>query len=80
MNHFCKITAVLLLTASLSISVPQATPEAHITGLPASASSAVVYITNDRQHAEATMYEVHNGCVDVFMPADSFVSVMAREH
>lgn len=53
---------------------------AHITGLPASASSAVVYITNDRQHAEATMYEVHNGCIDVFMPADSFVSVMAREH
>lgn len=50
--------------------------KAHITGLPASAATALVYVTNARQHAEASMFEVHNGSLDVLMPADSFVSII----
>lgn len=51
---------------------------ARVTGLPATATSAVVYITNDKQHAEATLYAVNNGSIDVNMPADSFVSIFAK--
>lgn len=50
---------------------------AHITGLPAEAKMAIVYITNQKQHAEASQYAVHNGSLDVDMPADSFVSIIA---
>lgn len=49
----------------------------RITGLPTDATTAVVYITNERQHAEASVVEVHDGCVEVNMPADSFITIIA---
>lgn len=49
---------------------------AHITGLPVGTTTAMVYITNDKQHAEASFHKVSNGCIDVNMPADSFVSIL----
>ena len=51
---------------------------ARITGLPAGTTTAVVRITNDKQHAEAFSLSVHNGSVDVDMPADSFVTILAQ--
>lgn len=51
---------------------------ARITGLPAGTTTAVVRITNDKQHAEAFSLTVHNGSVDVDMPADSFVTILAQ--
>ncbi len=53
--------------------------KAHITGIPAGTESAVVLITNQYQHGEASIYAVHDGCLDVDMPADSFVSVFITE-
>lgn len=50
---------------------------AHVTGIPATCTEAVVYITNDKQHAEASLHAVKNGSLDVNMPADSFVSILA---
>lgn len=51
---------------------------AHVTGLPTEATTAMVYVTNARQHAEASMLEVHDGALDVLMPADSFVSILVK--
>ena len=51
---------------------------AEISGLPASSTKAVVYITNDKQNAEASYLPVRNGSVTVDMPADSFVSILAK--
>lgn len=50
---------------------------ALVTGLPATCTEAVVYITNDKQHAKASLHAVKNGSLDVNMPADSFVSILA---
>ena len=51
---------------------------AEISGLPASTTKAVVYITNAEQNAEAHMYEVKDGKLSVPMPADSFVTILAK--
>lgn len=49
-----------------------------IAGIPSEATSAIVYITNAHQNAEASLHEVHNGTLNVDMPADSFVSIIAQ--
>lgn len=51
---------------------------AEVSGLPASSTKAVVYITNADQNAEAHMYDVKGGKISVPMPADSFVTILAR--
>ena len=50
--------------------------DAVVTGLPASATQAVVYITNTNQNAEAMMLPVVDGKVEVSMPAESFISIL----
>lgn len=51
---------------------------AEITGLPATSTKAIVLITNTNQNSEALCLEVKDGKVSVEMPADSFVTVLAK--
>jgi len=53
--------------------------EASIKGLPKETTHVTVYVTNSRQHAEAQMLEVKDGCVNVKMPADSFVTLIGTK-
>ena len=50
--------------------------EAVISGLPASATEATVYVTNSDSNAEAVFLPVVGGKVTVQMPAESFVTVL----
>ena len=50
--------------------------EAVISGFPASTKEAVVYVTDTHRHAEAQLLPVKDGKVTVWMPAESFVSVL----
>lgn len=52
--------------------------DAVITGLPASAEDAVVYVTNSHQNAEAELVPVKDGTIKVTMPAESFISIITR--
>ena len=51
---------------------------AVITGLPPSSAFAVVQITNSGSNSESICLPVVDGKVEVYMPAESFVSVFAR--
>lgn len=50
--------------------------EAEITGLPSGTTNACVYVTDAERKAEARLLPVRDGRVTVYMPADSFVSVI----
>lgn len=52
--------------------------EAVISGFPANTTEAVVRVTDRRRHAEAQLLPVKDGKVTVWMPAESFVTVLAR--
>ncbi|MBQ7554508.1 MAG: hypothetical protein IJT46_09175 [Bacteroidaceae bacterium] len=52
--------------------------QAEITGLPAEAGQAWVYVTNDRQHGDAQCLKVKDGKAWMDMPADSFVTVIVK--
>lgn len=51
---------------------------AEVSGLPASSTKAIVYITNTNQNAEAVCLDVKDGKVSVNMPADSFITILAK--
>ena len=51
---------------------------AVISGLPASSTHALVQVTNAGSNAESQCLPVVDGKVEVFMPAESFVSVFAE--
>lgn len=51
---------------------------ARITGFPVGVTEAVVYVTNSHQNAEAQLLTVTNGVLEVMMPAESFVTVLAK--
>lgn len=53
-----------------------ATCKAEISGLPASVSSAVIYVTNASQNAEEQSVNVSQGTATIDMPAESFVTVL----
>lgn len=48
----------------------------EITGLPATATSATVYVTNASQSAEHTTVPVAHGSASINMPAESFITVL----
>ena len=50
--------------------------KAEISGLPASVSRAIVFVTNASQNAEEQSVSVSRGKVTVDMPAESFVTVL----
>ncbi len=50
--------------------------EASIKGLPKETTHVTVYVTNSRQHAEAQLLDVKDGCVDIKMPAESFITLI----
>jgi len=50
--------------------------KAEISGLPASVSSAVVFVTNANQNAEEQSVNVSQGTATIDMPAESFVTVL----
>lgn len=52
---------------------------AEINGLPLSATKATAYITNSNQHAEAQQIAIADGKVEIFMPAESFVTIICEE-
>ena len=52
--------------------------DAEIKGLPVNSKEAVVYITDSRRKSEAMRLPVKDGCVRVWMPAESFVTILAR--
>lgn len=52
---------------------------AEITGLPLSATKATAYITNSIQHAEAQQIAIADGNAEIFMPAESFVTIICEE-
>ena len=52
--------------------------KAVITGLPASSTCAVVQVTNSGAKSDSQLLPVKDGSVEVFMPAESFVSVFAK--
>ena len=52
--------------------------QARITGLPATASRATVYVTNRRQQAERQTTQLNGGEAIIDMPAESFVTVIAE--
>ena len=51
---------------------------ARISGFPRDAKQALVYVTNAKQNAEAQLLQVKDGVLEVNMPAESFVTVMAE--
>lgn len=51
---------------------------AVITGLPASSTYAVVQITNSGSNSDSMCLPVVNGKVEVYMPAESFISVFVK--
>lgn len=51
---------------------------ADVTGLPAGTTKAIVNITNTDQNSEAICLDVKDGKVSVAMPADSFVTILAK--
>ena len=51
---------------------------ARISGFPCEAKQALVYVTNAKQNAEAQLLQVKDGVLEVNMPAESFVTVMAE--
>ena len=52
--------------------------DAVITGLPVASTTAVVQVTNSGSNAESQCLPVVDGKVEVFMPAESFVSVFVK--
>lgn len=52
--------------------------DAVITGLPEGTGEAVVYVTDTNRKAEACVLPVVDGKVSLFMPAESFVTVLTR--
>ncbi|MBO6064670.1 MAG: hypothetical protein J6P62_11930, partial [Bacteroidales bacterium] len=52
--------------------------KAVITGLPASSTCAVVQVTNSGAKSDSQLLPVKDGSVEVFMPAESFVSVFTK--
>ena len=50
--------------------------KAEISGLPASVSRAVVFVTNATQHAEERAVDVSQGMATIDMPSESFVTVL----
>ena len=50
--------------------------KAEISGLPASVSQAVVYVTNASQNAEEQSVKVSQGIATIDMPAESFITVL----
>lgn len=52
--------------------------KAVISGLPASSSRALVQVTNSGSNSESQCLPVVDGTVEVFMPAESFISVFAE--
>lgn len=51
---------------------------ARISGFPRDAKQALVYVTNAKQNAEAQLLQLKDGVLEVNMPAESFVTVMAE--
>lgn len=51
---------------------------AEVTGLPAGTTKAYVYVTDAARKSEAQLLPVKDGVVTVFMPADSFVSIISE--
>ncbi len=51
---------------------------AEISGLPAGTAKAYVYVTDTDRKAEAQLLSVKDGKVTVYMPADSFVSIISE--
>ena len=52
--------------------------KAVISGLPASSTRALVQVTNSESNAESQCLPVVNGMVEVFLPAESFVSIFTK--
>ena len=52
---------------------------AEISGLPKTATSATVYVTNSRQKAEAQSIDISDGKATICMPAESFITLIAEE-
>ncbi len=52
--------------------------QAVISGLPTSSTRALVQVTNAGSNAESQCLPVVDGKVEVFMPAESFVSIFAE--
>ena len=52
--------------------------DAVISGFPAGTTEAVVYVTDTKRKAEAVLLPVKDGKVSLHMPAESFVTVMAK--
>ena len=50
--------------------------KAEISGLPASVSQAMVYVTNAGQNAEEQSVNVAQGTTTIDMPAESFVTIL----
>ena len=50
--------------------------KAELSGLPASVSQAVVYVTNASQNAEEMSVNVSQGIATIDMPAESFITVL----
>ena len=50
--------------------------KAELSGLPASVSQAVVYVTNASQNAEEQSVNVSQGIATIDMPAESFITVL----
>ena len=50
--------------------------KAEISGLPASVSRAVVYVTNAIQNAEEQTVSVSGGITTIDMPAERFVTIL----
>ncbi len=53
--------------------------EATIKGLPARTTHVLIYVTNSHQHAEAQKLVVKDGCVNVKLPAESFVTLIGTQ-
>lgn len=51
---------------------------AEVTGLPQSATKATAYITNSIQHAESQQIVIADGKTEIFMPAESFVTIICE--
>lgn len=51
---------------------------ARISGFPTGVTEALIYITNSHQNAEAQLLSVKKGVLEVMMPAESFVTVLAE--
>ena len=51
---------------------------AEISGLPTGTTKAYVYITDANRKAEAQLLPVKDGRVAVYLPADSFVSIISE--